>query len=336
MRFKTAYTEKSIVELKLPFCFLFAENRSWFIRTFNTGGIDRADPDNPIDNQEHCLMAFFKNTIAKYLNKGWIKALVLLVFAVYLSGACYGLTQIEEGLERRKLSKEDSYSVKFFDLEDEYYREFPYRIQVIISGVLNYSDPIVQSQMEELTSRLENTSYVTSSLYTESWLRSFLSFIERNNDFLNVTIDNELDFISALKEVSFDLWSLVVSWRVGNSSKFIISALAIPRQSILAGREIQRRPYANCGIAIPHPSGQHNRHKSRKGHGQGFAPVGAGIAHQCDRLPSVLCVFRSIRTGATDVHSIDGDRCTHHDADLLHFHSKHFVLTLGGLQHCVN
>lgn len=54
--------------------------------------------------------------------------------------------------------------------------------------------------MENLTSTLEHTSYVTSSLYTESWLRSFLSFLDRNNDYLNETIDDEESFIDAVKE----------------------------------------------------------------------------------------------------------------------------------------
>lgn len=147
-------------------------------------------------------MAFFKNRVATFVNNGWSKALILLVFAAYLGGACYGLTQIKEGLERRKLSKEDSYSVKFFDLEDEYYREFPYRIQVIVTGDLYYSNPKTQDKIENLVHSLENTSYVTSSLYTESWLRSFLSFVDRNSDFLNITINNEQDFIDALKEVN--------------------------------------------------------------------------------------------------------------------------------------
>lgn len=146
-------------------------------------------------------MAFFKNQVATMVNNGWVKGLILLIFAAYLLGAGYGLTQIKEGLERRKLSKADSYSVKFFDLEDEYYREFPYRIQVIVTGDLNYSDTNTQDKIENLVHSLENTSYVTSSLYTESWLRSFLSFVERNNDFLNITINTELDFIDALKEV---------------------------------------------------------------------------------------------------------------------------------------
>lgn len=40
------------------------------------------------------------------------------------------MTTLEEGLQRRKLSRADSYSVEFYDREDIYFREFPYRIQV--------------------------------------------------------------------------------------------------------------------------------------------------------------------------------------------------------------
>lgn len=118
------------------------ENRSWFYRTFNTGGINRNDPDNPLDNREHAGMAFCRDYVARIVNNGYMKVVILVVFAIYLCGAGYGITQIKEGLERRKLSKDDSYSVKFFDLEDEYYREFPYRMQVIVAGELNYSDVV--------------------------------------------------------------------------------------------------------------------------------------------------------------------------------------------------
>ncbi|XP_053687905.1 patched domain-containing protein 3 [Sabethes cyaneus] len=185
----------------LPESVAIKEKRSWLYRMFNTGGINRDDPDNPIDNKEHVIMKFFRDRLANVLNRGWVKAIIILIFAAYLGGACFGLTKITEGLERRKLSKEDSYSVKFFDLEDEYYREFPYRIQVIVTGDLNYSDPNTQMQIEELMQSLENTSYITSPLYSESWLRSFVSYVERNNDYLNLTLDSEQAFIDALKEI---------------------------------------------------------------------------------------------------------------------------------------
>lgn len=88
------------------------------------------------------MMAFFKNKVASIINNRFMKGVIILIFAVYLIGAVYGITQIKEGLERRKLSKEDSYSVRFFDLEDEFYREFPYRMQVVVAGQMNYSDPV--------------------------------------------------------------------------------------------------------------------------------------------------------------------------------------------------
>lgn len=59
---------------------------------------------------------------------------------------------------------------------------------------------MVQDQIENLTRTLEHTSYVTSSLYTESWIRTFRSFLRRNSDYLNLTIDDEASFIEAMKE----------------------------------------------------------------------------------------------------------------------------------------
>lgn len=73
---------------------------------------------------------------------------------------------------------------------------------MVISGQYNYSDPMIQDEVEKLTQRLENTSYISNSLYTESWLRTFVDYVSRNNDYLNITIENEADFIQNLKEVS--------------------------------------------------------------------------------------------------------------------------------------
>lgn len=89
--------------------------------------MDPSDIDNPIDNKEHGFMVFFRDYFANFLNNRCVKILVVIVFGLYLAGACYGVTQIEEGLERRKVAKNGSYAIEFFDREDDYYREFPYR-----------------------------------------------------------------------------------------------------------------------------------------------------------------------------------------------------------------
>ena len=109
---------------------MISVNRSWFYRVLCTGGVDPDDPHNKIDNPEHGCMSWFRDYLAVALNMKPIKALVIIVFSLYLAGGFYGLTKIKEGLDRRKLSKEDSYSVQFYDREDLYFREFPYRIQV--------------------------------------------------------------------------------------------------------------------------------------------------------------------------------------------------------------
>lgn len=53
-----------------------------------------------------------------------------VAFFIYLSVALYGVLHLKEGLERHKLARFDSYSIKFYDLEDAYFREYPYRINV--------------------------------------------------------------------------------------------------------------------------------------------------------------------------------------------------------------
>lgn len=103
------------------------EDRCFLYRWFCSGGVDPDDMDNPVDNPEHGMMIFFRDYFAAVLNNGFFKLLVIVVFGVYLCGAGYGITQIQEGLERRKVAKTDSYAIEFFDREDDYYREFPYR-----------------------------------------------------------------------------------------------------------------------------------------------------------------------------------------------------------------
>ena len=75
-------------------------------------------------------MVFFRDYWGSFLNLTPVKIIVLAGFIAYLGVACWGITKTQEGLERRKLARYDSYAVTFFDLEDLYFREFPYRIQV--------------------------------------------------------------------------------------------------------------------------------------------------------------------------------------------------------------
>ena len=74
--------------------------------------------------------AFFRDVIGNWLNKRYAKAIVLTIFLIYLGVASWGVTQLKEGLEKKRLSRFDSYSVEYYEVEDKYFREYPFRINV--------------------------------------------------------------------------------------------------------------------------------------------------------------------------------------------------------------
>ena len=76
------------------------------------------------------MMAFFRDVIGNWLNKRYAKAIVLTIFLIYLGIASWGVTQLKEGLEKKRLSRFDSYSVEYYEVEDKYFREYPFRINV--------------------------------------------------------------------------------------------------------------------------------------------------------------------------------------------------------------
>lgn len=105
-------------------------SKGFFYNVFCSGGINKDDPFNPKDNKENGMMAFFRDVIGNWLNKPYAKAIVLICFLGYLGVASWGVTQLKEGLEKKRLSRFDSYSVDFYDVEDKYFREYPFRINV--------------------------------------------------------------------------------------------------------------------------------------------------------------------------------------------------------------
>ena len=116
-------------------------NYGLFYNAFCSGGINRKDPTNEKDNRENCIMAFFRDYFAFVLNNSYARGAILVGFFIYLSVAIWGVLQLREGLERRRLARFDSYSVQFYNLEDTYFREYPYRISVspLLPHILDHS-----------------------------------------------------------------------------------------------------------------------------------------------------------------------------------------------------
>ncbi|KAB7507922.1 Patched domain-containing protein 3 [Armadillidium nasatum] len=176
-----------------------AEDMRCCYKFWCAGGINKNDPWNPIDNKDHTLMVFFRDYLGKALNKPIVKALVILTFLIYLSGAIYGCLKVKEGLERRNLALDKSYMINFFDTEDKLFRKYPYRIQIIINDNLTYSDPDTKIALLKLHNEFENLPYIGSRLFTQSWIRGFYRFLRRRPEH-RANITDEASFIEVLRK----------------------------------------------------------------------------------------------------------------------------------------
>ena len=73
--------------------------------------------------------------------------------------------------------------------------------QVILDGARPYWDPEVQSQVETLLQTFENSTYVTDRLYTDCWLREWVSLLENSRGILNLNVSTPAAWVATLKEV---------------------------------------------------------------------------------------------------------------------------------------
>lgn len=194
-----------------------------------TGGISAENPSDPRDNRDHILMRFFRDKLGRALSYTSFKLLILFGFLVYLLigtnasqqhhmlflfsnhlfdllklSGIYGCTQVREGLDRRKLSRDDSYSVEFYNVDDRNFRDYPHRIQLVLNETIDYSDPFVQQQVESVLQSFEQSEYIGPSSLTESWLRAYLRFLQRDESayFLSgFNVSRSEDFYTALRDV---------------------------------------------------------------------------------------------------------------------------------------
>merc|ERR1719419_682968 len=179
-----------------------ASNRNWLYRVFCTGGINPADPYNPKDNRDHAGMVFMRDKLGYALSLKWVKSIVLIIFTTYIVVAIWGITNVNEGLEKRNTVNFDSYSIKFYDMDDKYYKDFRYPINVIVSGDIHYSNPKMQAKIERMMQTFENSTYISDNL-SSSWLRDFISFVERNKGYSDyeMNIETEHEFVSNLRNI---------------------------------------------------------------------------------------------------------------------------------------
>lgn len=79
---------------------------------------------------------------------------------------------------------------------------------------MDYWDVDVQNEIENLTKTFENSTFISSPLYTESWVRSFVNYVNRNQEELNVTIDTRETFLQTLNDVRIERLRIIYLYNI--------------------------------------------------------------------------------------------------------------------------
>ncbi|XP_067123977.1 patched domain-containing protein 3-like [Centruroides vittatus] len=151
---------------------------------------------------------YFFTVLGRLMEYTSVKIFIIIIFSVYLVAGVYFSTKLEEGVNFQMFFPFDSFIAKFFEADTKYFSKYKSRIQIIVNTPLNYADVEVQNRIEGMLSEIESTPFITSSIYTESWLRQFKKYQSNfaASYFLRTyNLSSEIDFNRALREVFFQI-----------------------------------------------------------------------------------------------------------------------------------
>ncbi|XP_078391128.1 patched domain-containing protein 3-like [Cetorhinus maximus] len=145
---------------------------------------------------EHKIYFFFKKYYGPFLTNRWTKAIVALLYVGYLTGSIYGCLHIKEGIDLRNLAFDDSYVIKFYDDESDFFSEYGPRVMVTVTESVEYWDSTIQDEIETCMGSLENSTHVDREL-SESWLRMYIDRAEK----MSIDIRENKTFIGNLSKL---------------------------------------------------------------------------------------------------------------------------------------
>ena len=134
------------------------------------------------------MMVFFRDVFSPFLSKTSTKTMVFLAFGCYVAISLLGVAKLELGLDKQRLVSDHSSLVPYFRAQDRYFRDFPYRLQLVIPDPLDYHNRTVQTQVFDLLHKLEELPLVSNITdFRQSWLHVFLDLARENFLVFNLT-----------------------------------------------------------------------------------------------------------------------------------------------------
>ncbi|XP_067125807.1 patched domain-containing protein 3-like [Centruroides vittatus] len=151
---------------------------------------------------------FYRDELGRILSYRITKFIVVIGFVIFTSFGIYFTKFIKYDLVYSNLFHKNSYSISFVEDDFKYFAEYRDRIQVVINSPLDYSNPKVQQQIENLTLDLENVPGMCRYNLTESWLRAFIKFTKNPISWIllrEYNMSHPEHFVEAIHDIFFKL-----------------------------------------------------------------------------------------------------------------------------------
>ncbi|TRY58512.1 hypothetical protein DNTS_004925, partial [Danionella cerebrum] len=174
---------------------------------------------------------FFKYYYGPFLTKPWSKVCVIVLFLGYLAGSIYGCFQLQEGIDMRNLAADDSYVIRYYDTQREFFSRYGPNVMVAVTEEFRYWDEKSRDELNLCVKEMHNLSYVDATL-SIPWFDLYRKFAQGKN----ITLHEENDFLKNLP--AFFLlnpeFELDVSQSGGKiiASRFFIQTLNISNTSM--------------------------------------------------------------------------------------------------------
>ncbi|XP_023240161.1 patched domain-containing protein 3-like [Centruroides sculpturatus] len=167
----------------------------------------------------------FPEYLGTFLSNKVTKIIVIFSFISLLAGAIYNINSIKQGIEYTDIFPFNSYAAKYMKIHSQYFTEYPHRVQLVFNETLDYSNPTVQMDIENILRTFESAPYMTGSNYTECWLREYLTYIR----------DSRINY-------------LIKDFDVNTTQGFLDGLRKIQRPKTFIERKIRQNPVLNYHI----------------------------------------------------------------------------------------
>lgn len=199
--------------------------------------------------EEHLMQAFFRKHYGPCLTTVWAKAVVTVLYVAYISISIYGCTTIQEGIDLKNLAVDQSYVVRYYEDEKQYFDHYGPNVMLAVNGTFPYWEKTERAQLETCIKEFQELPFVRD---VSSWLHSFEHHAKENL----FNISSEAEFKERLHPFLRQHPNLKLDVGIDSTdaSRFFLQTARLPSEKTLL--ESLRRTAQHCQIplVVYHPA----------------------------------------------------------------------------------